>query len=141
MPKPGTTTNDRNNTTTTTTTRTTTTTVFNNANDASSSSKLQRNDSKGGGYFNNRRKRQQYIPQKPVTAFDEYLNEVKIELNGTTMSSSEIYSIAYERWNHLSVMEKDKYEREALHANSDYVMDKHVFDEDNSNIDNVSLVC
>lgn len=132
MPKPGTTTND-GRTTTTTTARTTTTTIVNNDNgsnnDSSSSPdrKYHNNSSNKGGYYNTKRKRHQYVPQKPVTAFDEYLNEIKIEFNGSSMSNSDIYSIAYERWNQLSVAEKEKYEREALHANSDYVMDKFIF--------------
>lgn len=67
------------------------------------------------------RKRKQYVPSKPVTAFDELINEVQSQ--NSSMTLSEITAIASERWNRLSGIEKEKYEREALHANSDYVMD------------------
>ncbi|KAG2196293.1 hypothetical protein INT46_008377 [Mucor plumbeus] len=67
------------------------------------------------------RKRKQYVPSKPVTAFDELINEVQSQ--NDSMNLSEITAIAFEKWNRLSGIEKEKYEREALHANSDYVMD------------------
>jgi hypothetical protein len=53
-----------------------------------------------------------------------------LELNGSPLS--EITATAYDRWNLFSPVEKEKYEREALHANSDYVMDKFIY-EDNEN--------
>ncbi|KAI8082345.1 hypothetical protein BDF21DRAFT_417643 [Thamnidium elegans] len=68
----------------------------------------------------NYRKRKQYIPSKPVLAFDKFLNELKTEF--TTKSPTAVISMAYERWNMLGPFEKEKYERLALHANSDYVM-------------------
>ena len=56
-----------------------------------------------------------------MTAFDELINEVQSQ--NDSMNLSEITAIAFEKWNRLSGIEKEKYEREALHANSDYVMD------------------
>jgi hypothetical protein len=75
------------------------------------------------GHDTSQRKRKQHVPSKPVTAFDEFLNELKVEYQG--MRLSDISFIAFERWSRLSGAEKEKYEREALHANSDYVMDLH----------------
>lgn len=87
-------------------------------------------------YYNNhhhvQKKRKQHVPSKPITAFDEFLNELKRELHGTSLP--EITSIAYDRWNLLTSTEKEKYEREALHANSDYVMDRFIFDDDNDRV-------
>ncbi|KAI8877717.1 hypothetical protein K501DRAFT_229742 [Backusella circina FSU 941] len=85
------------------------------------SSSAQRND---GGEDRRSRKRKQYVPSKPITAFHEYLNEVRAEFrdNGN-MSSTDINRIAQDRWDTLGVTDKDIYERKALHANSDYVMD------------------
>ncbi|KAI8090935.1 uncharacterized protein B0P05DRAFT_293614 [Gilbertella persicaria] len=72
----------------------------------------------------NQRKRKQFVPVKPVTAFDEFLKQVKNELSGDEhIELSDAILIAQERWNRLSVHQKERYEREALHANSDYVMD------------------
>lgn len=68
----------------------------------------------------NYRKRKQYVPSKPVLAFDEFINELKSDYREKTLS--EIRLIAYDRWSVLSPAEKEKYERLALHANSDYVM-------------------
>lgn len=75
----------------------------------------------------NYRKRKQYVPSKPVLAFDEFLNELKTEF--TTKTPTTVISIAYERWNMLKPFEKEKYERLALHANSDYVMRTPTMDE------------
>jgi hypothetical protein len=36
------------------------------------------------------------------------------------MLYSQLISVANKGWNHLTATEKDKYEREALYANSDY---------------------
>ncbi|OBZ84437.1 hypothetical protein A0J61_07510 [Choanephora cucurbitarum] len=70
------------------------------------------------------RKRRQYVPAKPVTAFDEFLKRLKNELSGDEhIELSDVVSIAHDRWNRLSSKQKERYEREALHANSDYVMD------------------
>ncbi|KAL9538111.1 hypothetical protein MBANPS3_011184 [Mucor bainieri] len=67
------------------------------------------------------RKRKQYVPSKPVTAFDELINEVQSQ--NSSMALSDITELAYEKWNRFTGIEKEKYEREALHANADYVMD------------------
>lgn len=67
------------------------------------------------------RKRKQFVPSKPVTAFDELINEIKAEFK--ELSTADILPIAYQRWNQLTSPEKEKYEREALHANSDYILD------------------
>lgn len=87
-------------------------------------------------YYNNhhhvQKKRKQHVPSKPITAFDEFLNELKRDLRGTSIP--EITSIAYDRWNSLTSTEKEKYEREALHANSDYVMDRFLFEDDNDRV-------
>ncbi|KAI7896036.1 uncharacterized protein EV154DRAFT_558727 [Mucor mucedo] len=87
-------------------------------------------------YYNNhhhvQKKRKQHVPSKPITAFDEFLNELKRDLSGTSIP--EITSIAYDRWNSLTSTEKEKYEREALHANSDYVMDRFLFEDDNDRV-------
>ncbi|KAF1800723.1 hypothetical protein V8B55DRAFT_1533378 [Mucor lusitanicus] len=67
------------------------------------------------------RKRKQYVPSKPVTAFDELINEVQSQ--NSSMALSDITELAYQKWNKFTGVEKEKYEREALHANADYVMD------------------
>ncbi|KAK4512270.1 uncharacterized protein ATC70_002967 [Mucor velutinosus] len=67
------------------------------------------------------RKRKQYVPSKPVTAFDELINEVQSQ--NSSMALADITELAYEKWNKFTGTEKEKYEREALHANADYVMD------------------
>lgn len=77
--------------------------------------------------YANYRKRKQYVPSKPVLAFDEFLNELKTEF--TTKTTTAVISMAYERWNMLNPFEKEKYERLALHANSDYVLRTLTMDE------------
>ncbi|KAI8646538.1 hypothetical protein BD408DRAFT_409833, partial [Parasitella parasitica] len=67
------------------------------------------------------RKRKQYVPSRPVTAFDELVDEIKSQ--NSSMEMSDITEIAFKRWSKLTGNEKEKYEREALHANSNYVMD------------------
>ncbi|KAI9356059.1 hypothetical protein BD770DRAFT_390352 [Pilaira anomala] len=74
----------------------------------------------------NHRKRKQYVPSKPVLAFDEFINELKSDYREKTLS--EIRLIAYDRWSVLGPAEKEKYERLALHANSDYVMNISISD-------------
>lgn len=134
MPKPGTTkiVNDNSTISTTTTTTTTTTFVTKNSPNNRNNDILVMDDEPRGvkrhhHSHSKRKKRKQYVPTKPVTPFAEYLYEVKAELNG--MSESEILEIAQGRWNLLSPVEKEKYEREALHANSDYVMDRFLLDD------------
>lgn len=135
MPKPGTTNDDYATTTTTKTTTTTTYTAitpnqqyinYNSSNH--SSPKRQSYNSSSGSH----KKRKQYVPSKPITAFDEYLNEVKLELTGVPLS--EITATAYDRWSLFSPIEKEKYEREALHANSDYVMDKFIYEDEHDKL-------
>lgn len=84
------------------------------------------------------KKRKQYVPSKPITAFDEFLNELKLELHG--ISVPEITSIAYDRWNSLTCTEKERYEREALHANSDYVMDRFILEDDNDRVNSIAFI-
>ncbi|GAN09813.1 hypothetical protein MAM1_0294d09346 [Mucor ambiguus] len=67
------------------------------------------------------RKRKQFVPSKPVTAFDELFNEVQSQ--NSSMALSDVAELAYEKWNKFTGIEKEKYEREALHANANYVMD------------------
>ncbi|CAO0801619.1 unnamed protein product [Mucor circinelloides] len=67
------------------------------------------------------RKRKQYVPSRPVTAFDELINEVQSQ--NSSMALSDITELAFEKWNRFTGIEKEKYERKALHANADYVMD------------------
>lgn len=67
------------------------------------------------------RKRKQYVPSKPVTAFDELINEVQSQ--NSSMALTDITELAYKKWNKFTGIEKEKYERDALHANADYVMD------------------
>lgn len=85
-------------------------------------------------YYTNQvqKKRKQHVPSKPITAFDEFLNELKVELHG--ISIPEITSIAYDRWNLLTPSEKEMYEREALLANSDYVMDRFILEDDTDRV-------
>ncbi|KAI8378943.1 hypothetical protein BD560DRAFT_389021 [Blakeslea trispora] len=100
-----------------TTITTTTTTVTKTFQNSQPSPSMKKNRS-------HQRKRKQYIPAKPVTAFDEFLKRLKSELSGDEhIELSDVISIAHERWNRLSAIQKERYEREALHANSDYVMD------------------
>ncbi|CEP09510.1 hypothetical protein [Parasitella parasitica] len=107
-PKPGT-------ITTTTTTTTTVANLAGNDNDAYSN-----DDDRYYSRRSHHRKRKQYVPSRPVTAFDELINEIKLQNTG--MAMSDITEIALKQWNKLTSIEKEKYEREALHANSDYVM-------------------
>jgi hypothetical protein len=49
---------------------------------------------------------------------------VRTEFRGDgSISSTDINQIAHDRWDTLGVTDKDVYERKALHANSNYVMD------------------
>ncbi|CAO3638068.1 unnamed protein product [Mucor hiemalis] len=134
MPKPGTKIGN-DNTISTTTTTTTTTTFVTTKSPNSRNNDIVINDEilqprgvKRHQPYNRRRKRKQYVPSKPVTPFEEFLYEVKAELSG--MSESEVVEVAQARWNLLCPADKEKYEREALHANSDYVMDTFLFDDE-----------
>lgn len=144
MPKPGTAkiVNDNSTFSTTTTTTTTTTVVTKNSpNNRNNDIDVMDDEFRGVNRHyrspSRRKKRKQYVPTKPITPFAEYLDEVKAELNGK--SESEILEIAQRRWNLLSPVEKEKYEREALHANSDYVMDRFLFDDYESEQVNIYL--
>jgi hypothetical protein len=64
------------------------------------------------------------VPSRPITAFREYLCEVRLNLrHNQHLSKTNVTNIARKSWEGLEAVDKEKYERQALHANSDYVMD------------------
>ncbi|KAI8876879.1 hypothetical protein K501DRAFT_231263, partial [Backusella circina FSU 941] len=67
------------------------------------------------------KKRKQYVPSRPITPFHEYLSEVRLNLrHNQHLSKSNVNQIARKSWHSLQAVDKEKYERQALHANSDY---------------------
>ncbi|KAI7905269.1 uncharacterized protein BX663DRAFT_550087 [Cokeromyces recurvatus] len=66
---------------------------------------------------NHKRQRQKYTLSKPTTAFDILVNEVAIGYKDKLVSY-EITLLASNLWDNMTLFEKEKYEREALRANT-----------------------
>ncbi|KAI8997868.1 hypothetical protein BDB01DRAFT_772709 [Pilobolus umbonatus] len=74
------------------------------------------------------KKRKIYVPARPVTPFDEFHDECKYREIGCKSDINR--NKLYERWHSLTPTDKEKYERQALHANSNYVMDMPLSEEE-----------
>ncbi|KAG1144984.1 hypothetical protein G6F37_009975 [Rhizopus arrhizus] len=61
--------------------------------------------------------RKKLTTTKPITPFDKFVNEIQLDSD----CNEDILGLAHECWNQLTAVEKEKYERQALIANSDCI--------------------
>ncbi|KAI9486868.1 MAG: hypothetical protein EXX96DRAFT_646609 [Benjaminiella poitrasii] len=72
--------------------------------------------------YDRRRQKQKYVSPRPMTAFNILVNEIKNKY-GDQLVYSEVKLMASNCWSNMTMSEKEQYEREALHTNSDYILE------------------